>query len=74
MTLPPASSASPSSSSPLLNATLFLLVGLEIPTAVRDLDGSALTQALWLVLVVCVVLAAVGIVWGSQSRRCTSEP
>ncbi|WP_329580302.1 cation:proton antiporter domain-containing protein [Streptomyces sp. NBC_01361] len=39
----------------LLNATLFLLVGLEIPTAVRDLDRSALTQALWLVLVVCVV-------------------
>lgn len=45
----------------LLNATLFLLIGLEIPTAVSDLNAAALTRALWTVLVVCVVLVAVRI-------------
>jgi CPA1 family monovalent cation:H+ antiporter len=45
----------------LLNATLFLLVGLEIPTAIRGLAPSALTRAVCIVLVVCVVLVAVRI-------------
>ncbi|WP_369240231.1 Na+/H+ antiporter [Streptomyces sp. R21] len=45
----------------LLNAALFLMIGVEIPTVVRDLDRSALTQAIWTVLAVCVVLVAVRI-------------
>ncbi|MFJ4713510.1 Na+/H+ antiporter [Streptomyces sp. NPDC088785] len=43
----------------VLNATLFVLVGLEIPTAVRDLGRSDLVWALWTVVAVCATLAAV---------------
>ncbi|WP_405496438.1 Na+/H+ antiporter [Streptomyces sp. NBC_00096] len=45
----------------LLNATLFLLVGLEIPSAVRGLSSTDLTTALVIVLVVFLVLVAVRI-------------
>ncbi|GAA1176255.1 CPA1 family monovalent cation:H+ antiporter [Kitasatospora gansuensis] len=45
----------------LLNATLFLLVGLEIPSAVRDLSSTALTTAVVIALAVFAVLVAVRI-------------
>lgn len=45
----------------LLNATLFVLVGLEIPSAVGDLTSTTLTTTLAIVLVVFLVLVTVRI-------------
>ncbi|MFC0438103.1 Na+/H+ antiporter [Kutzneria buriramensis] len=47
----------------LLNAALFVLVGLELQSAVRDLDGAALPRALVLVVIVTAVVIVARLVF-----------
>lgn len=43
----------------LLNGALFVLVGLEAQAAIRELSGTALSDALWMVAAVSCTLVAV---------------
>ncbi|MBL6276443.1 Na+/H+ antiporter [Micromonospora fiedleri] len=47
----------------LINGGLFVLVGLQIPRAVREVTSLALTRALLIAVVVAVVLVAVRMLW-----------
>jgi CPA1 family monovalent cation:H+ antiporter len=47
----------------VLNAALFVLIGLELQSAVRGLDSVALTKGLVMVVVIAVVLVVVRIAW-----------
>ncbi|MFF3766298.1 Na+/H+ antiporter [Streptomyces sp. NPDC001922] len=47
----------------LLNAALFVLVGMQLPTAVRSLSSLSLSQAVWAALAVSAVVILTRLAW-----------